>query len=240
MTETTGLSPRVVALVPAKMTSQRLPRKNMALLAGAPLFVHAVRVAQRAAGIADIFVSTESDNLAARAREEPCHVIRRPPELSAPKTSNIEVMKHALDDMRGNGFEEPALIVLLQPSHPFRVPDEIDLAVRRMLADPAATSLISVAPVNKAVGTINDGLWDAPNSLGPSAKEKKAARYANRGAFAIFRTHLTIDAGRHYGDRVLAHQLARPEIDFDIDTAWDLELAQAIVARHPDIAGYLN
>ena len=148
MTETTGLSPRVVALVPAKMTSRRLPRKNMALLAGAPLFVHAVRVARRAAGIVDIFVSTESDDLAARAREEPCHLIRRPPRLSAPKTSNIEVMKHALDDMRRNGFEEPVLIVLLQPSHPFRVPDEIDLAISRMLADPAATSLISVAPVN--------------------------------------------------------------------------------------------
>ena len=240
MTETTELLPRVVALVPAKMTSQRLPRKNMALLAGEPLFVHAVRVALRAKSIADIFVSTESDELTARARGEPCHVIRRPPGLSDPKTSNIEVMKHALDDMRRSGFDEPALIVLLQPSHPFRVPDEIDIAISRMLADPSATSLISVAPVNKAVGTINGGLWDVPNSLGPSAKEKKAALYANRGAFAIFRTSLTTDDGRTYGDRVLAHELARPEIDIDIDTAWDLELAKAILARHPDIAGYLN
>ena len=173
MTETTGLSPRVVALVPAKMTSQRLPRKNMALLAGAPLFVHAVRVAQRAAGIVDIFVSTESDNLAARAREEPCHVIRRPPELSAPKTSNIEVMKHALDDMRGNGFEEPALIVLLQPSHPFRVPDEIDLAVRPDARRPGGDIAHQCGASQQGRRHDQRRLWDAPNSLGPSAKKRR-------------------------------------------------------------------
>lgn len=231
--------PYVAALVPAKLASRRLPRKNVAELGGAPLFVHAVRTANAVRGVAGVFVSTEADEVAALARGERCRVIRRPAALAGPRVTNLAVMRHAASEIARLAGAAPELIVLLQPTHPFRDPAEIGRAIAAMLADPDASSLVSVAPVGRAVGTVRDGRWEPPEALATGATKARPASVANRGAFYVFRRRLTIDRDVFFGERILAHELEKPDLDVDIDTAWDLEVARLALQRHPGIAAYV-
>ena len=53
--------PNIVAIIPTKLTSVRLPKKNLINLLGYPLFYYSVRVAQLCKNIDDIYVTSESD-----------------------------------------------------------------------------------------------------------------------------------------------------------------------------------
>ena len=58
----------IVAFVPAKMTSRRLPRKNMALLGGRPLIHYTLKTAEAVEEIDQIVVSSEADEVLNYAR----------------------------------------------------------------------------------------------------------------------------------------------------------------------------
>jgi 3-deoxy-manno-octulosonate cytidylyltransferase (CMP-KDO synthetase) len=60
---------RAVAIVPARIASQRLPRKMLLAETGLPLFVHTVRNVERCPAIARVVVATDGDELLALARE---------------------------------------------------------------------------------------------------------------------------------------------------------------------------
>ena len=84
----------IVAVIPAKRESTRLPDKNLMQIAGIPLVVHAIRYAQRAVRIDQIFVSTDSDEIAGLAEQNGANVIRRTQELAG-EAPLMEVYRHA-------------------------------------------------------------------------------------------------------------------------------------------------
>ena len=56
----------VVGLIPAKLTSRRLKRKNLADLGGIPLFVHSIRVSKKTDELIEVFVSTDYETIGLR------------------------------------------------------------------------------------------------------------------------------------------------------------------------------
>jgi CMP-N-acetylneuraminic acid synthetase len=233
------IDPIAVGLIPAKLTSRRLKHKNLADLGGIPLCVHSIRVAKKAAELTELFVSTEADEVAEVAALEQCCIIRRGAELAEPCITNFFVMKHALSKMAEVLGKRPDLIVLLQPTHPFRDPAEIDRAVRFMRRRPDATSLITVTPVSRAVSAVEDNWWQRPENLTRSKGGTRPPLYINLGNFYIFRTSMTLQRDLYFGDRILAFEIARPELDVDINTPWDLILARFVLEHHPDMANLM-
>ena len=225
----------VVGLIPAKLTSRRLPRKNLALLGGVPLVAHAIRTSRLARDITETFVSTEAEEVAAVARTEGARVISREAALSEPAVTNLAVMRQALPAMVEALGRAPDLIVLLQPTHPFRDPQEIDRGIGAMRSRPDATSLVTVGRVTAPLGQVVEGWWQNPQALERRAGAPPHGVSANVGSFYIFRTALTVAQDIFFGGRVLAFELARPEQDVDIDEPWDLEMARAILERHPEL-----
>ena len=230
---------RVIALIPAKLTSQRLPQKNIIPLGGVPLFVHSVRVARRCKFISDIYVSTESKIVAKLAEKENCTIIMRPDSLSDPSVPNSRVLEHALKSINHEGLRGPDYIVVLQPTHPFRNPNEIDKSIMTIIREPSATSLITVASVNKVIGSLKNQWWSEPGLLGPDRKNDVEAKYMNRGSYFIIKNSDTFSGSDIYGTRVIVHKLERPEIDVDIDTIWDYNIAVSVLENNPEIADYL-
>ncbi len=51
--------PRTAAVIPAKMTSRRLKRKNLADLCGKPLLYYSMEAARRVPSIDAVYVSSE-------------------------------------------------------------------------------------------------------------------------------------------------------------------------------------
>ncbi len=106
----------IVAVIPAKRESTRLPDKNLMQIAGVPLVVHAIRYAQRAVRIDQIFVSTDSDEIAGLAEQNGANVIRRTQELAG-EAPLMEVYRHAWKLV---GPERISYMIGIQPDHPGR------------------------------------------------------------------------------------------------------------------------
>jgi 3-deoxy-manno-octulosonate cytidylyltransferase (CMP-KDO synthetase) len=60
---------KVVAIIPARYASTRLPGKPLALIAGAPMIRHVYERACRAAGVARTLVATDDERIAAAVRD---------------------------------------------------------------------------------------------------------------------------------------------------------------------------
>lgn len=117
---------RSLYLIPARGGSKGVPGKNIRPLGGIPLIEYSVRDALATAGnAADVVVSTDSEEIAEVARKAGASVpFIRPAELATDTAGSREVMLHAVDFMNSNGGNYDS-VVLLQPTSPFRNPDDI-------------------------------------------------------------------------------------------------------------------
>lgn len=107
----------IVVVIPAKGASNRLPNKNMAPINGRPMIDYAIDDALASKRAGAVYVSTDSDAIAAHAGTRGIPVIRRPESLGG-EAPIIEVYRHALANMDDGG--KVAVVVGLQPDHPDR------------------------------------------------------------------------------------------------------------------------
>jgi regulator of RNase E activity RraA/CMP-N-acetylneuraminic acid synthetase len=84
-------SSRVVAFVPAKGTSSRVKNKNSCYLDGEPLVVRQLRKLLQCPSIHEVYLDTESREIADLARELPIKVLWRDPELASNTTDGHEL-----------------------------------------------------------------------------------------------------------------------------------------------------
>lgn len=138
---------RVIGVVPARAGSQRLPGKNVRPMAGKPMIQWTLDAA-RASAVLDLTVVTSDDEaVLALARDAGVEAIRRPDALAGPEAPVIDAIEHALGQVAGDwGY-----VVLLQPTSPLRLAEDIDGAVRRCEATDAP-AVIAVSPLAKPAG----------------------------------------------------------------------------------------
>ena len=119
---------RLLAIVPARGGSKRLPRKNVLLLGGKPLIAWTIDAARDSGCFVDVLVSTDDAEIADRARAHGALVPwLRPPEFATDTARSIDVVLHALDWYeRERGAV--AGMMLLQPTSPFRTAGKIGRA----------------------------------------------------------------------------------------------------------------
>jgi CMP-N,N'-diacetyllegionaminic acid synthase len=136
---------KILALIPARAGSQRVPGKNIRFLQGKPLLAYTIEAAKASSLIDRVLVSTDArgvaDTAIAYGAEAP---FLRPAEISRSDSTEMEFLEHALDWLREHEDFEPELIVLLYPTSPFRKMESIDAAIREMSRHPEADSLRSV------------------------------------------------------------------------------------------------
>jgi len=135
----------ILAFIPARGGSVRVPDKNIRPLAGKPLIAYTIEAAKGSRFVNRIVVSTDSDAIAEIARRCGAEVpFKRPAEIAGPHSTEMEFFEHALNWFTKNEAYEPDLIVLLYPTAPFRTSASIDRAVELILEHPEADSLRSV------------------------------------------------------------------------------------------------
>lgn len=71
-----------VAMIPARMGSQRLKKKNLRELGGVPLIARAIRRCRESAAFDEIWVNSEDDVFGEIAQAEGVSFHKRPPELA--------------------------------------------------------------------------------------------------------------------------------------------------------------
>jgi N-acylneuraminate cytidylyltransferase len=222
---------KVLALIPARGGSQRLPGKNILSVCGRPLLAWSIDAARGSRCIDRVVLSSEDEAIIAAARACGCEVpFRRPDVLASDTASTTDVVLHALDALPGYD-----VVVLLQPTSPLRTASDIDAACEKF-ATSSAPACVSVSRVEQ------NPYWmyrlGDDDALLPIIEPSEAARrqdlpdvYMLNGAVYIAatawlrqtRTFLTRDTVAHVMpvDRAL-----------DIDTAADLEVFKRSVVEN--------
>lgn len=134
---------KILAIIPARGGSKRLPKKNVRNLCGKPLISWTIDTARQSKYIDRLIVSTDDEETARLSQEIGAEVpFMRPHELSTDSTTSIDVVNHALQCMSDNN-EKFDYVMLLQPTSPLRTSEHIDEAIE-LLESKSATGIVSV------------------------------------------------------------------------------------------------
>lgn len=224
----------VLAVVPARSGSKRLPGKNVVDLDGKPLLAHTIEHTSESSVVDRTVVSTDDESFAETAREWGGEVpFLRPPGLATDEATADQAVAHVVDRLESEGDTFDVVCMLLVTT-PFRDPSDIDRAVRTLL-DSGAQSVVSTTefdhPPMYAVGTDDDDLlypyfgseylWEKTRS-----QEYPDLRRPNGVVFAAtvdaFDTHESF-----YTDRTVEYEMP-PSRSLDIDEKFDLRVARAL------------
>ena len=111
---------RILALIPARGGSKRLPGKNIKLLGDKPLINWTIEAAKEIPEICEILVSTDNSEIALIAKMAGARVPwLRPALLSTDVATSVDVAIHALDWYEKEFCKVDGLL-LLQPTSPYR------------------------------------------------------------------------------------------------------------------------
>lgn len=137
---------RILALIPARGGSKRLPRKNVLPLGGKPLIAWTIDAARESGCFVDVLVSTDDEEIAAVAAAHGALVPwLRPAEFATDTARSIDVVLHALDWYEKERGPIDG-VMLLQPTSPFRSVATIRESAHRFLEHKDGAPLVSVSP----------------------------------------------------------------------------------------------
>jgi len=228
---------KLLALVPARGGSQRLPKKNILELAGKPMICWSIEAAKQSRFVDQIVVSTEDSSIADIARQAGAEVpFDRPSHLAAGTSTTMDVVEHTLEELEkiGHSFE---YILLLQPTSPLRRCHHIDESIE-ILCNKKADAIIGVTQVEHPIewtNTLNDDL-SMDQFFGPSFMKRSQdfpIRYRVNGAIYLARVQYLRDEGTFFLKTNILGYVMEQEASVDVDTLFDFRVAQMILGENP-------
>lgn len=127
------MNPLVV--IPARGGSKGVPHKNIKLLGGKPLIQWTIDVARQVFSDELICVSTDDEEIKEVVEQTGLKVpFLRPQELATDTAGTYGVLLHAIEHYEQNGYS-PDVLVLLQPTSPFRNSTQIKEAMEFFNSD---------------------------------------------------------------------------------------------------------
>ena len=115
-----------IAIIPIRAGSKGLPGKNTRILAGFPLYMHAVHLALDA-GAARVLITTDIVEVLEADLPKEVLVVKRPPQLCGDDVPMSPVLMHLLMQEQVQGP-----VVLLQATSPIRQVSDVQLALMQL------------------------------------------------------------------------------------------------------------
>ena len=219
----------LLALIPARGGSKRLPGKNVRSFYGKPLIAWTIEAARKSKEVGDVVVTTDDESIADVARAWGASVpFIRPEELATDETPGIEPVLHALSEL-----SEYDWVLLLQPTSPLRSEDDIDGIVefcRRQDAH-SAVSIREVGFDSDWIFTQDDHSQLAPvfGVSGAGVDERKQM-YVLNGALYLARVDW-LRKERKFVTRETVGYVMPEERSADIDTPNDWVWAEYLMEK---------
>lgn len=132
----------VVAIIPARGGSQRLPGKNIKALAGKPLIAWTIEAAINCEAVDMVVVSSDDEEILNEARKYPVKILKRPDYLATDTATTFDTLLNCLDVLSSQEYAIDE-VLLLQPTSPLRTSEDIDRALA-LKTESGASSVISV------------------------------------------------------------------------------------------------
>jgi 3-deoxy-manno-octulosonate cytidylyltransferase (CMP-KDO synthetase) len=187
-------APDIVAVIPARHASVRLPGKPLADIGGRPMVLHVADRAREASLVSRVVVVTDHEAIASAVRSAGVEAVMTPPELR----SGTDRIAWFAKSLPGN-----PIVLNVQGDEPFAPAEMIDAAARPLVDDPAVLTGTVAAPVTDpadlanpavvkvAVALNGDALYFSRSPIpfnrdgGPCAVYRHFGVYAYRKAFLL-------------------------------------------------------
>ncbi len=227
---------KTLTIIPAKIGSTRLPKKNIRKLAGKPLINYTIEAAITSDVCGEIMVSTESEEVANIAKEAGAKIpFMRPEYLENDPYGVVDVCMHVLDEYKILGHLFEKLIILL-PTSPLRTASDIQES-NKIFDDYGAHFLMSVSEFDHnpfAALTFEKEKYAVmapcfPQYVGKMRHELPKTYRAN-GAVCIVDVKAFGEAGTYYGSPLYTYIMPWHR-SVDIDTEKDLKFAEFILSE---------
>jgi N-acylneuraminate cytidylyltransferase len=220
----------VLAIITARGGSKGLPGKNIADVGGKPLIAWTIEAAHGSKFIDRTVLSSDDDAIIAVAQNFECEApFVRPAELATDTSPSVDAVIHALDQISG-AYD---YLVLLQPTSPLRVAEDIDGTIEKCHTAGAPACVSGCEPAKSPYWMFHLG---DDGTLRPviESEELKSRRqdlpavFAPNGAVFVarvpwYRQHLTF-----FGPDTVAYVMP-PERSVDVDSALDLALVTTLL-----------
>lgn len=225
---------RVLAIIPARGGSKRLPGKNIRPLHGKPLIHWSIDFARSVPWFTDIEVSTDDAGIAQCCALAGLEVPRlRPAQFATDEASSLDVVLDVLDwkASRGETFD---LVALLQPTTPVRSRQHWDEALR-LVRDAGHDAAIGVGPAHNhphltfrmdQAQALTPWITERPASL--RAQDLEPALVIN-GALYLVRTDVLRREKTFMPASTAGVVMTAPLDNLDIDTEFDWLVAEQAI-----------
>jgi CMP-N-acetylneuraminic acid synthetase len=217
---------KIVALVPMRHHSQRVPGKNFRPLAGKPLFHHIITSLLACPEISNVVVDTDSQPVmeGLQARFPMVRILKRPDYLCADTISMNDILVYDTSQ------EQADFYLQTHSTNPLLQPSTISRSIQTMLANfPAYDSLFSVTRVHTR-------LWD---QQGRAINHDPAVLiqtqdlppvYEENSCIYIFTRQRLVERQNRLGERPFMFEMDAME-SWDIDEELDFAIADYLMQK---------
>jgi len=228
----------IVALIPARSGSKRVPDKNIRSLAGHPVIAYTISAALQSNIFESVIVSTDSDQYADIARYYGAEVpFLRPSEFAGDVSPDIEWVEYTLERLRGEGRAYDCFSIL-RPTNPFRQTETIRRAWNEFLSEQGVDSLRAVEKCKQHPGK----MWVVRGNrmmpllpLSPPEQPWHSSQYQSLPEVFVQNASLEIAwSCVAFEDHTIAGSVLMPFFTrgyegFDVNQPYDWQLAEELV-----------
>ena len=217
---------KIVALVPMRHHSQRVPEKNFRPLGGKPLFQHIIKTLLSVPEISQVVVDTDSPTIQKTLAENfpTVHVLPRPEVLCADDISMNEILTYDTSQVEADFY------IQTHSTNPLLKAETVSKAIQEFLVTyPTYDSLF-------AVTRLQTRLWD---QLGRAINHNPAILlqtqdlppvYEENSCIYIFSRDILLTRRNRLGERPLMFEIDAAEA-WDIDEELDFEIVDFLMCR---------
>jgi len=219
----------MIAVIPARGGSKRLPKKNILPFAGSPLICHTIALARSLPVIDRVCVTTDDAETARIAREAGAEIVIRPAELATDRSTTASAIRHALLALCEGG-PRPEAVITLQPNCPLRTAAIVNGAIdlfRREKPD----SVVGVTKSHHKLGPIENDRFLPAYRTGTRSQDL-AEQYFENGVIYVSRADMVSSAEDLFGGAIAPIVIDPLYALGDIDTLLDFQVAEFLFTKY--------
>lgn len=227
---------KVLAIIPARGGSKRIPNKNLKLLHGQSLVSRALDITLNSKLVNTIVLSSDDTKILKISDEYNGVIpIKRPSKLATDMSTAIEFVQHTISVLSDLGYPQYDIITIIQPTSPLTLPIDVDNTIN-FLIKTNADSAVSVVKLDHFIHPIKlkriennrlvPYLEDEQNRM---ATHELPTLYVRNGSVYASRAYV-INTGKIIGPDCRAYIMPR-ERSIDINDEIDLLFAEFLLER---------
>ena len=215
----------ILAIIPARGASKRLPNKNILDFAGKPLIAWTIDAALKSKCITNVIVSTDDAQIASIAKKFGAKVpFLRPDSLATDESTTIDVVVDLVSKL-SNKYK---YIALLQPTSPLRTSQHIDESFEQLGDKDAVVSVVKTEHPIEWCNTLSSNK-NLDNFINGTVRNKRSQdlpeRYRINGAIYIIKTDILLREKTFLLEKGAVAYVMDRDVSIDIDQKQDFIIA---------------